>query len=97
MIPLTTRKVGKVNPAEVRGFQRRNPGLVVDGKFGAQCFGQLLILEKYFDEARLELARLKAKKPECSPWGFVSGLIVAGVAWLMTQVHVVGSFFGGFW
>lgn len=94
MLPLTTRKPGKINPAEVKGFQRRNPGLEVDGKVGTQTWGQVLILEKFYDELRLEYAKLKAKKPECSPWGFVSGLIVAGVAWLMTQAHVLSSFFG---
>lgn len=39
------RKTGAINPGEVRAFQRRHE-LIVDGKFGNQCMGQLLQVER---------------------------------------------------
>jgi len=102
MIPLTTRKPGKINPAEVKGFQRRNPGLEVDGKAGNQTWGQVLIIEQAranterdFRSLQIDYERLRRQpEPKCSPWGFLAGLVAAGVAWLMTQAHVLGSLFG---
>jgi len=40
----TNRKSGKIKPAEVKSFQTRY-GLDVDGKFGHQSMGQLLVVE----------------------------------------------------
>lgn len=108
MIPVSGRLPGKLDKKELEGYQARM-GIRRDGKFGAQSMHQVLLTEDaYFAEKRRadgvseENQRLAHEntllankvKPKCSPWGFIAGVIASGVAWLMTQVDVLGSFFG---
>lgn len=75
------RKVGPINPAEVKSFQRRYPDMTIDGKVGNQTWGEVLRIESAWHIC-------KARKPVQPDAGgmFVVGAGIGALLVIALQV-----------